>query len=382
MSARPAISPHFQNPVDLVAVPTHWLRENWPDLLVAASAGIVIYLLLEGLRWIALAAARRLASTRHGAFFTVLRRAVGKTSHLFLALAAIRLVVGYTDPPRHVFETIGFLFTVVAVYQGARWLRAFIFGYIDLQSDIEKGGNEALANASGLIRALVTGALIIVGLIVILDNLGVNVTGLVAGLGIGGIAIGLAAQGIFSDLFASLSIIFDRPFRVGETIDFGTGPARVERIGLKSTRLRALTGEKLIVSNAQLLNKEITSFAALERRRFTYRFGFVYQTTPDALLAAPEEMRAVVEAEGAHFIRAGFAAFGPSSLDFELVFEIDDVGDIEAMHALKHRIGIALFRRFNELELVLAYPTQTTFTADPEGRMIMPYPSSWGQPES
>ncbi len=173
---------------------------------------------------LALAFTKRLSKRHQGTLFTVLSRVAQKTSHIFLALAAARLVVGYTDPPPHVFQTVNVLFTIAAVLQVARWLRAALFSVIDSQSSREAGSNEALANASGLIRALVNAALIVVGLIVILDNVGVNVTGLVAGLGIGGIAIGLAAQGIFSDLFASLSIIFDQPFRVGETIDFGKGP--------------------------------------------------------------------------------------------------------------------------------------------------------------
>src|SRR3546814_9409171 len=110
---------------------------------------------------------------------------------------------------------------------------------------------------------------------------------LVAGLGIGGIAIGLAAQGIFSDLFASLSIIFDRPFRVGETIIYDTSTATVERIGLKSTRLRSVNGELLVISNTNLLAKEITNFAHLHRRRVTFMLGVIYQTTPAMLRDLP-----------------------------------------------------------------------------------------------
>jgi len=115
-----------------------------------------------------------------------------------------------------------------------------------IQRRAAEGHNETLSNAMGIIRLLISVALFAIAAIVILDNMGVNVTGLIAGLGIGGIAIGLAAQGIFSDLFASLSIIFDRPFRVGETIKYDMSTATVERIGLKSTRLRSVNGELLV----------------------------------------------------------------------------------------------------------------------------------------
>ncbi len=359
--------------LDLLHVPRQWMADGWEGIAVALVLAAILYLVFETLRSLAMMVGKRLAE-RHGTgFVSVLPRVVQKTSHIFLAIAAARLVVGYTDAPGHVVQTVNFIFTVAAVLQVARWLRAAIFGFIDLKADIAQGGNEALANASGLIRALINGALIAVAFIVILDNLGVNVTGLVAGLGIGGIAIGLAAQGIFSDLFASLSIILDRPFRVGETINFGSGAATVERIGLKSTRLRAVTGEKLIVSNAQLLGKEITSYAGLDRRRYTYPIGLIYQTPPEQCAQVPDILREVVEAQGGHFIRAGFVGFGPSSLDFEVQFDVE-LADFEAVYAIRHRIGLALLARFNALGLQFAYPTQTTFTADPHGRMIMPYP--------
>src|SRR3546814_17699230 len=122
----------------------------------------------------------------------------------------------------------------------------------------------------GIIRVIVTFVLFAIAAVVVLDNLGVNVTGLVAGLGIGGIAIGLAAQGIFSDLFAALSIIFDKPFLKGETINYDQTTATVERIGHKSTRLRAITGKKKIYSNNNLLGKEINRSFDLDHRRIKF----------------------------------------------------------------------------------------------------------------
>src|SRR3546814_2816 len=160
------------------------------------------------------------------------------------------LVVSYANPPQMVLKTVAFLFTIAAVFQCAIWAREIILGLVERRTTADE--SQSLANAMGLIRVLVTFALFAIALIVVLDNLGVNVTGLVAGLGIGGIAIGLAAQGIFSDLFAALSIIFDKPFRQGEVITYDQTTARVERIGLKSTHLRAMSGEKKVISNAKI----------------------------------------------------------------------------------------------------------------------------------
>ena len=225
----------------------------------------------------------------------------------------------------------------------------------------------------GLIRVLVTFALFAVAAVVVLDNLGVNVTGLVAGLGIGGIAIGLAAQGIFSDLFAALSIIFDKPFRRGEVITYDQTTARVERIGLKSTRLRAMSGEQKVISNANLLQKEITSLQTLAQRRVTFSLGIIYQTPDKKADALPSMLQEIVEAEGFHFVNAGLVRFGASSLDFELNFDVPDP-DRHDYFLSRHRVGVAIWKRFKAEGIEFAYPTQTSFTAAPDGSAVMPYP--------
>ncbi|WP_334164779.1 mechanosensitive ion channel family protein [Phenylobacterium sp.] len=351
---------------DLVA----WVQAHGTEIAIALVAGAVIYL---GLGLAAGLVAR--LKDRPGAplgFRALLGRAASRTHHVFLMLVAARLVVSYANPPAPVANTVGFLFTISAAIQGAVWIREIVLGLIERRT-AEEGHSETLANATGIIRLLVTVAIFAVAAIVVLDNVGVNVTALVAGLGIGGIAIGLAAQGIFSDLFAALSIIFDKPFRVGETITYDTSTATVERIGLKSTRLRAITGERKIVSNANLLQKEITSYQTLDHRRLKFAIGVIYQTDPELAARIPDILREIVEAEGATFVRSGFVAFGASSLDFEVEFDVFRP-DWDQVYAIRHRIGLGVLRRFNAEGLEFAYPTQTTFTAAPDGRMIMPYP--------
>src|SRR2546421_10539 len=134
-------------------------------------------------------------------------------------------------------------------------IAAVIVAAVEHRALSEEYSGEAIGSAMGIIRLLVTFVLFAIALIVVLDNLGVSVTGLVAGLGVGGIAIGLAAQGIFADLFAALAIIFDKPFRKGDTITFGPVSGSVENIGLKTTRLRSVTGEEVVVANSKLLDQ-------------------------------------------------------------------------------------------------------------------------------
>jgi small-conductance mechanosensitive channel len=237
------------------------------------------------------------------------------------------------------------------------------------------GGEDAVAlgNAMGIITVLVNVVVWLLAAILILDNLGVNVTALVAGLGVGGIAIGLAAQGIFADLFAALAIIFDRPFRRGDSITYDSSSGTVEEIGLKSTRIRGVNGEQRIISNRNLLDKEIINNSQRERRRTKLAIGVAYETDRDVLQRLPEIFKEVVEEQGLAFVRAGFVSFGASSLDYELEFESPSAYYKEAYDG-RHNVGMALYRRLDQEGASIPYPTQTTYTAAPDGRLIMPFP--------
>jgi len=353
-----------------------WVDAHGTQIILALVAGLAAYLILSLVR--SLAARLRDRPGDYLGFRALVGRAASRTNQAFLVMTSAKLVGGYANPPAPVAHTIDFLFTIVAVFQAAVWVREVVLGLIERRTG-EDGQGETLANAMSIIRLLVTAALFAVAAIVVLDNVGVNVAGLVAGLGIGGIAIGLAAQGIFSDLFAALSIIFDKPFRMGETIHYDATTATVEKIGLKSTRLRAIGGERKIISNANLLQKEITSYQTLDHRRLKFPIGVIYQTPPDLAARIPTILREIVEAEGATFVRSGFVAFGQSSLDFEVEYDVFRP-DWEEIYAIRHRIGLSILRRFKAEGLEFAYPTQTTFTAAPNGRMVLPYPEKAAEP--
>ena len=346
-----------------------WFRSHSIELLIAAAAGTAIYFVLRALRSLG----ERLCSRDEGGtgWPTIIGRVISKTGNLFMIAVAARLVVGYANAPPQVAETIGFLFTIIAVVQAAVWAREFILGFI--QHRTSAGEHEALGSAMNIIRLLVSIALFVLAGIVILDNLGVNVTGLVAGLGIGGIAIGLAAQGIFADLFAALSILFDRPFRRGDAIAYDQTSGTVEAIGLKSTRVRSITGEQRIISNKNLLDKEVRNNTRLDHRRGKFVLGVVYQLAPDKAASLPALLKELVEAEGLQFVRAGLINFGASSLDFDLEFDVPSQ-DYQEFFDARHRLGVAILKRFNEEGIGIAYPTQVSFTAAPDGELVLPYP--------
>ncbi|HQS12924.1 MAG: mechanosensitive ion channel protein MscS [Sphingomonadales bacterium 35-56-22] len=362
-----AVIPRFQYYWDATVT---WVQGNVFELSVAIGMAIIVFAALSWLKRIASKIARESEHRAH--VKSIVARTLARTSKFFRVMVSIELVNQIANAPAALAHAIDILFTIAIVVQVAIWLREIILGMIERRAGEGLHEHETLQSAMVLIRLLVSFALFAVAAIVILDNLGVNVTGLVAGLGVGGIAIGLAAQGIFSDLFAAISIIFDKPFRRGDTVSYDNTVARVEVIGMKSTRLRALTGEEKIISNSKLLEKEITNNTLTLYRRVTFVLTLVYQTPPALAKRIPEILREVVEDNGAQFIRAGFNNFAASSLDFHLVFDIES-DDVEVMFRARHDIGIAIIDRFAREGIFFAYPTQTTFTAAPDGHMVMPY---------
>jgi small-conductance mechanosensitive channel len=347
-----------------------WLWLNLDALALGAAVAIA----LVGLMLLARSVGHRIvaADPRCSSWKGVIGRVLSRTGVLFMAAAALEAVVSYAEPQRDIARLFHIAFIIAFALQAAVWGRELILGLIGQHAG-DKSGETTLGNAMGVIRVLVSVAVFAIAIIVILDNLGVNVTALVAGLGIGGIAIGLAAQGIFSDLFAALAILFDKPFRRGDTIRFDTTTGTVERIGLKTTRLTSLTGEQVIMANTKLLEREIRNLAAGDERRETLRFTLTFQTPPDKLAQVEDIARSVVEPQpGCTLVRCVAVAFGPNGLDHELQFTHEGL-DAEALFDKKAAIIIGLVTRFAEQGVALAYPTQTTFTAAPDGSLVMPY---------
>lgn len=348
-----------------------WLANHSLQILIGLAAGVVIFLLLYGLKWLGVRICGTDPTQTH--WRTIIGRVLARTRVWFMAAAAARLVVGYSQAPALVHSTIGAIFVVAATLQVAFWVREIILGVIEHRA----GGLEqssSLGSAMGIIQLLVTVAIFAIATIVSLDNLGVNVTGLIAGLGIGGIAIGLAAKGIFDDLFSALSIIFDKPFRRGDSVRWDQTSGTVEQIGLKSTRVRSTTGEEVVISNTNLLNKELHNMQRLNRRRILQTFGIVYQTPPDVCARIPAIVKEVVESvDKCALVRCGMSGFGGSSLDYALEFDVKSEVWQKVFDA-RHQVLVALLDRFNREGIEFAYPTQTSFTAAPDGSLIMPYP--------
>jgi small-conductance mechanosensitive channel len=296
-----------------------WFLANLDALLLGLAVAILLVALMLMLRGLG----RRLvvSDTECASWRFVIGRVLAKTTLLFMIFAALDIVTTYAEPPERIGRLFDIAFVIAFALQGAVWGRELILGVIGRQ-EADDGGEGTLTNAMGVIRVLVSVALFGVALIVILDNLGVNVTALVAGLGIGGIAIGLAAQGIFADLFAALAILFDKPFRRGDTIRYDQSTGTVEKIGLKTTRLRSLTGEQLIMANTKLLEREIHNYAQAAARRMTIYFAVQAQTPSDKLAQMPAlAAEAVATVKGCKLVRSAANAVGAGAIGFELVYD-------------------------------------------------------------
>ena len=224
------------------------------------------------------------------------------------------------------------------------------------QSTTTGSAGSTAMTAIGFVARLVLWSLVV---LIALDNVGVDITGLVAGLGIGGIAVALALQSVLGDLFASLSIVLDKPFVLGDFIVVDELSGTVEYVGLKSTRIRSLSGEQLIVSNADLLRSRIRNFKRMEERRILFRFGVTFQTPADKMERVSQITRAAIEAQaGVRFDRAHFKEFGDSSLVYECAYYVLSP-DYNVYMDIQQRINIAIAQALKTEGVSLALPTRT-----------------------
>mgnify|MGYP000229640719 CR=1 FL=1 len=245
--------------------------------------------------------------------------------------------------------------------QVARWgdvgVRAWLHYYRMRRSGQDAASTTSTAALGFVVRTVIW----LVVILMILDNFGVNITTLVASLGIGGIAVALALQNILGDLFSSLSIVLDKPFEVGDFITVDDISGTVEFVGLKTTRIRGLGGEQVIFSNSDLLKSRIRNLKRMQTRRIVFSIGVTYDTSKRQLAAIPDILRAIVQAQPeVDFDRAHFKSFGPSSLDFETVYIVKTPSYGTYMD-IQQAINLALFERFASEGIAFAYPTQTLY---------------------
>lgn len=252
--------------------------------------------------------------------------------------------------------------SVVTMYYAVRLINYLFHSLVLLYMSIKNEPTERVKQLNGvlvLIKVLIWGA----GFIMLLDNLGYNVTTIIAGLGVGGIAIALAAQNILSDLFSYLVIFFDKPFEIGDFIVVGNTGGVIERIGIKTSHLRSLDGQQLVMPNAELVKSTIHNYKRMERRRVVSSIGVVYNTSTVHLRQLPGMLQEIVRTAGATFDRAHLKSFGDFSINFEYVYYIETPDYLIYMNTVQN-INLAVFEKFEKEGIEFAFPSQTIYLAN------------------
>lgn len=273
----------------------------------------------------------------------------------YLALQLLVIPAGIVD------RLVTVILIIWAVYQVAVTAQTVV-NYI-VERRFSEEGDATTRSALQLLGSIAKGIIWGFGILMVLSNLGVNVSSLLAGVGIGGIAIAFALQNILSDLFSSFSIYFDKPFKVGDFIIIGSDMGVVKKIGVKSTRLQALGGEELVVSNQELTSTRVQNYKKMEERRVVFKFGVVYGASAEKLRAANDIVKAAVEAQAdARFDRTHFVSFDDSALAFEVVYHVLSP-DYNKYMDIQQEINFAIKKGFEEKGIEMAYPTQTVYLA-------------------
>jgi small-conductance mechanosensitive channel len=325
---------------------------------IVLAAGMILVLLLQLVRNLL---RRRLAAVTEPRGFRVddlLFTLIGATRNWALLIAGAYLAVLLLEVEPTTSLRLRQLFGVILLLQLALLANRAITYFAELYrrtEDLDSGRRTSLAALTFVGRLVVYSLL----LLLLLDNLGIDITALIAGLGIGSIAVALALQGILGDLFASLSIVFDKPFEIGDFIVVGDMMGNVEHIGLRTTRIRSLSGEQLVFANTDLLASRIRNYKRMAERRVLFGLGVEYGTPQELLARIPELLRELVEGTAdTRFDRSHFKGFGAYSLDFETVYYVLSA-DYNRFMDIQQELNLGIYRRFNELGIQFAFPTET-----------------------
>ena len=339
--------------------------------LAALGIFLLVLIVLSLVRSIVARRADRLAKLTQSEWDDTLVATLQRTKGWFLVIVAAFVAshaLVFPDEPlapegtpgrtRQIIQTIAILALLV---QAGLWGNVLITTGLERYVKRRTEGDPASVMTISALAFIGKLILFTMLLLLALDNLGINVTALITGLGIGGIAVALAVQNILGDLLASLSIVFDKPFVLGDFIIVGDQMGTVEKIGVKTTRVRSLSGEQLIFANNDLLQSRIRNFKRMNERRVVFTIGVTYSTPREKLQQIPQVLREIVESqEQVRFDRAHFKAFGDFSLNFEIVYYVLSP-DYNLYMDIQQAINLALYERFEQMAVEFAFPTQTLY---------------------
>jgi small-conductance mechanosensitive channel len=353
----------------------------WLTSLVIAT---VIYLALILVKRVVVDRLGKLAEKTDTDFDDALVDVIRNTrAFFFVAIAIYSAMRGLYIHPRAIGPIEKFL-ELSFLFQIGLWASGLVSFLVKRSLEKRDHASDrigvAALNAIGISVKVIAWVLVV--LVAIQTVFNKPVTGLIAGLGVGGIALALAVQNILGDLLAAVAIVFDRPFDVGDFIVVGDVKGSVEQIGLKTTRLRGLGGEQVILGNGELLKSRLHNYKRMYERRAVFSIDVTYDTPADVVERIPAMVRAAIEAESpVRFDRAHFASFGESALRIEAVYYVL-APEYNLYMDIQQRINLTLLRRFNEARIQFAFPTRTVELRAPDGILTSAPGSSPRPPQS
>ena len=332
---------------------------NQTDFLAALAIVLIVWIALACVKRYGGRAFERLARRSETRWDDLIAETLQATSLLLLLPTAIYAGTAVLDVPARLERFVELTTVVALLVQAGLWAHRFVGSWMAQKIRISREREPEGATALGLLGF---GARVVVWALVLLlalDQLNFDITALVAGLGIGGIAVALAVQNVLGDLFASLSIVLDKPFVVGDFIVVDDLRGTIEQVGIKTTRVRSLDGELLVFSNSDLLKTRIRNFKRMRERRVAFTVGVTYQTSAEKLRKIPEWLRGAVEAQDrTRFDRAHFKDYGDSALIFEIVYFVLNP-DYNVFMDIHQAVNLAIYERFAQEGVAFAYPTRT-----------------------
>jgi small-conductance mechanosensitive channel len=327
------------------------------DWLIAGTIGVVVWAVLWLLRDLIASRYKKHSGARNPTLIRLIAYLIGSTTQLFFFAVALDAAQASLTLPNRVQHIAANTALILILVQVGLWAGRAVRFYLEMK-ELERGADRVFAGSLDIInfvaRMLIWSLLILVAL----DNLGVNITALLAGLGVGGVAVALALQNVLGDLFASLSIALDKPFVIGDNLTIDTFVGKVEHIGIKTTRLRSESGEQIILSNADILKSRVRNFGRLSQQRILATIRLTYDTPADKLKEMPGLLEAIVrEHAQARFERCHLKTLGESSFQFELSYFVQQP-TVNPMMDLQQAVNFRIIDELRRLGVEFAYPTQ------------------------
>lgn len=342
---------------------------EWTVAIAAAGIFYLVLFLLKG--FLKKRSDRINHALGRANFLLIIGPMLDRTLRVTPFLLAIYIGSLFLELPPKVSSLINKVALVALFTQLILWANTFIDLYSRQYREVKLKNDLTAATAIGMFAFIAKLVILSIIILVALDQMGMNITTLIAGLGVGGIAIALAVQHILGDLFASLTIILDKPFVVGDFLIVDDHKGTVENVGLKTTRVRSLSGELLVFPNSSLLQSRIRNFQQMHQRRVVFTFGVLYETPLEKLRSIPPLLKSLVEKQKmTRFDRAHFLKWGDSSIDFEVVYFVL-CPDYNAFMDVHQLINFELIECFRRDGINFAYPTQTLYlqgTEQPKSR--------------